>query len=199
MSELDFSEEFIAENKANLGQFMPKSHKSGPYTKSEKELRRNEVNRLHFEYGYSARTIADLMKISRNTINGDIDFLYGITVKNYDLVNPQTAVIKQLTKFEIQKTRLRESLDKTHVTSEKISIERLIFDIDSKIIHVRIKISESHYRVHEKATNWLNRHMQKNDVMGSYFPYFGTLHVSKNTRRRIKKLIAEDPYVKRAK
>ena len=193
------SEDFLKENKANLCQSVPKSHKPGPYTKSKKEIRRNEVFRLHFEYGYSARKIADLMKISRNTINGDIDFLYGITVKNYDLINPQTAVIKQLTKLEIQKTRLRESLDKTQNFSEKISIERLLFDIDSKIIHVRIKISESHYRVHELATNWLNRHMQKSDVMGSYFPYFGTLHVSKKTRRKINKIIDEDPYHKRLK
>ena len=186
--------EFYQENRNNLGQFMPKSHRRGPYSKSEKEIRRNEVCRLHFEYGYSARKIADLMKINRNTINGDIDFLYRITVKNYDLVNPTTAIIKQLTKLEIQKTRLRESLDKTQHSSERISIERLLFDIDSKIIHVRIKISESHYRVHEKATAWINRHMQKNDVMGSYFPYFGTLHVSKKTRKKINKIIDEDQY-----
>ena len=197
MSELSISEDFIKENKANLGQFAPKSHKPGPYTKSRKEFRRNEVCRLHFEYGYSARKIADLMKISRNTINGDVDFLYGITVKNYDLVNPATAIIKQLAKLEIQKTRLREFLDKTQHFSDKISIERLLFDIDSKIIHVRIKISESHYRVHQLATNWLNRHMQKNDVMGSYFPYFGTLHVSRKSRRKINKIIDKDQYRKR--
>ena len=197
MSELDISKDFIQENTPNLCQSVPKSHKPGPYTKSEKEIRRDEVCRLHFEYGYSARKIADLMKISRNTINGDIDFLYGITVKNYDLVNPTTAVIKQLAKLEIQKTRLREQLDKTQNHFERISIERLIFDIDSKIIHVRIKISESHYRVHEKATTWLNRHMQKNEVMERYFPYFGTLHVSAKTRKKINKIIDEDQYRKR--
>ena len=116
------SEDFIKENKPNLCQSMPKSHKPGPYTKSKKEIRRNEVFRLHFEYGYSARKIADLMKISRNTINGDIDFLYGNMVKNYDLINPKTAIIKQLTKLEIQKTRLREFLDKTPNHSERMTI-----------------------------------------------------------------------------
>ena len=51
---------------------MPKSHQRGPYTKQELENRRNEVYRLHFEYRYSVRKIAELMKINRNTINGDI-------------------------------------------------------------------------------------------------------------------------------
>ena len=98
------------------------------------------------------------MKINRNTINGDIDFLYGITLKNYNLVNPGTAIIKQITKLEIQKTRLREQLDKTPNHSDKMSIERLLFDIDSKLSFIRIKMSESHYRVHQLATSWLNRY-----------------------------------------
>ena len=137
------------------------------------------------------------MKMSRNTINGDIDFLYGNTVKNYNLVSPQTAVIKQLAKLEIQKTRLRESLDKTQNPSEKISIERLIFDIDSKLIHVRIKISESHYRVHELATAWLNRYAKNHQQPSRYFALFDTMQVSIKTRNKIKKLIAEDQHGKR--
>ena len=185
------------ETDADFGTNWPKSHQRGPYTISEKEKRRNEVNRLHFEYGYSARKIANLMKISRTTINGDIDFLYGNIVKNYDLLSPQTAVIKQLTKLDIQRTRLRESIDKTQNPLEKIQIERLLFDIDYKIILVRIKITESHHRVHEMATSWINRHMQENNVIGRYFPYFGTLHVSAKTRSKIKKLIAKDQHRKR--
>ena len=199
MSELSISADFIKENKANLCQSVPKSHRPGPYAKSEKEKRRDEVCRLHFEYGYSARKIADLMKMSRNTINGDIDFLYGNTVKNYNLVSPQTAVIKQLAKLEIQKTRLRESLDKTQNPSEKISIERLIFDIDSKLIHVRIKISESHYRVHEIATAWLNRYLKNHQQPSRYFALFDTMQVSTKTQKKIKKLISEDQHRKRSR
>ena len=43
------------ETTSDFGINWPKSHKRGPYSKSEKESRRNEVCRLHFEYGYSAR------------------------------------------------------------------------------------------------------------------------------------------------
>ena len=185
------------ENITDFGINWPKSHKRGPYTKSDKESRRNEVYRLHFDYGYSARKIADLMKINRNTINDDIDFLYGTIVKNYDLVNSGTAVIKQLAKLEIQKTRLREQLDKTQNHSEKISIERLLFDIDSKLIHVRIKISESSYRVHQHVATWLNKYARNHHQTGRYFAHFEITQVSAKTRSKIKKLIAEDPHRKR--
>ncbi len=80
MSELpQITSDFLDENK-KLCQSMPKSHKPGPYTKFEKETRRDEVYRLHFDYGYSARKIADLMKINQKTINADIDFLCRIIV-----------------------------------------------------------------------------------------------------------------------
>jgi len=192
MSDLYVSQDFIDQSRNNLGQSMPKSHKPGPYTKSEKEIRRDEVNRLHFEYGYSARKIADLMKINRNTINGDIDFLYGITIKNYNLVNPNTAVIKLLTKLEIQRTRLREQIDKTQNHSEKIAIERLLFEIDAKLIYVRIKMSESHYRVHQLASSWLNRYSKNHQQTSRYFAQFDVTRVSARTQKKIKKLIAAD-------
>jgi len=40
--------------------------KGGPYSKDEREKRQKEVFRLHFEYGYYATRIADLMKIKRS-------------------------------------------------------------------------------------------------------------------------------------
>ena len=59
----EISSEFIAQNQNDLGQFMPKPHQRGPYSKQELEQRRNEVYRLHFEYGYSARKITDMIRI----------------------------------------------------------------------------------------------------------------------------------------
>lgn len=70
MSEL-IPGEFLSEQ---LCQTMPK--KGGPYSQQSKKTRRGEVFKLHFDYGYSARKIAELMKINRNTINSDIGFLY---------------------------------------------------------------------------------------------------------------------------
>ena len=192
MNELSVPEDFIKENKANLGQFMPKSRKRGPYSKHDKLTRRSEVYRLHFEYGYSARRIAEMMKVNRNTINGDIQYLYGQVIKNYNMVDPRIAIIKQINKLEIQKTRLREQLDKTKNHSERISIERLLFDIDSKIIHIRIKISESNYQVHRMATKWLNDHLEKNQKEKRYLTLSDTSTVSISAYEKINKIIKEE-------
>ncbi len=100
--------------------------KGGPYTKQEIIDRKNEAYRLHFEYGYSARKIADLMKVNRNTINSDIDYWYSKIVDNTNEVDPSCAIMINIQRLDIQRSRLREQLDKTETFQEKLALERLI-------------------------------------------------------------------------
>ena len=93
MNEFEVSKEFLDEQKSNLRQFIPdkkskklKSHGRGPYSKREKELRREEVYRLHFDYNFSARKIADMMKIQRNTINSDLTYIYSKIVESKNII-----------------------------------------------------------------------------------------------------------------
>ena len=165
-----------------------------PDTKYETQARQDEVYRLYFDYGHSARKIADLMKINQKTINADIDFLCRIIVNNYNLLNSKTIVSKQLRRLEIQKTRLRESLDKTQKFSEKMAINKFLFDMDYKIMQIRIKITTSNYRVHELCTQWLNKFSKNHGQPSRYYRFFDTLQVSIETSNKIKKLIKEDPY-----
>ena len=84
--------------------------KGGPFTKNDQEKRRNEVYRLHFEYSYSAVKIAELMKVNRNTIHKDIQYWYAKIAKKHNIFNPEYTVIKNIQRFEIQRTRLENSL-----------------------------------------------------------------------------------------
>jgi len=84
-----------------------KIKKGGPYTKQEIMDRKNEVHRLHFEYGYSARKIADLMKVNRNTINGDIDYWYSKIAENFNMVDPLGSIMVNIQRLDIQRSRLR--------------------------------------------------------------------------------------------
>jgi len=59
-STLDVSQEFIESGKSLQSN---SKKRGGRYTKDEKLKRLDEVYRLHFEYGYSARKISELMKI----------------------------------------------------------------------------------------------------------------------------------------
>src|SRR5574338_502577 len=87
--DLNVSPEFIAEG---IKEIHRQHKKSGPYTKDEKIKRQNEVYKLHFEYGYSARRISEIMKINRNTINGDIRYWYAKASEKIDQVNTEYVI-----------------------------------------------------------------------------------------------------------
>jgi hypothetical protein len=124
--------EFIEENK----KINSKTHRNGgPYSRSERDKRRQEAYKLHFEYGYSARKISELMKINRNTINGDIDYWYSKIYKSTNIHNPDVVIVLNVQRLEIQRTRLREQLDKAESFQERLALERLIYEIDCKILH----------------------------------------------------------------
>lgn len=111
--------------------------KGGPYSKDDQESRRNEVHRLHFEFGYSARKIADVMKINRNTINSDMKYWYD-SIKEEVKENASELVIQQLGRLEAQRTRIIENMSDA---TDKIRYEKLLLDIDAKINNILLKIA----------------------------------------------------------
>jgi len=199
MSEIEVSNDFLEENKKNLTQFSPRPKKPGPYSTKEKESRRNEVYRLHFEYGYSARKIAELMKINRNTVNGDINYWYSKIIINSDLLNPEVAVIVALQRFEIQRSRLREQLDKAENFQEKLALERLMFDIDSKISYTNNKLSESTKKIWDWSMKNLNDWLKANKKTDRYLTLFDTIAVSAKAKEKLDKIIAEDRKTRHSK
>ena len=187
--ELNVSPEFIAEGiKDGHRQFK----KSGPHTKDEKIKRKNEVYKLHFEYGYSARKIAELMKINRNTINSDIQYWYAKTAEKVETADVEVLIINRIERLEIQRTRLREMLDKVEDFQQKITVERMLFDIEVKILQVNLKLVESNHRIHDMAVDVINRWMKENNHDARYLTYFDTMKVSDNAVKRIKRIIDED-------
>src|SRR3989338_1587237 len=85
--------------------------KGGPYTKDEQRKRRDEVYRLHFEYGYSARNIAEFLKINRGTINRDVMYWHANIVSKYSHMDPTRVVVGQVERLELQRTRLRKQIE----------------------------------------------------------------------------------------
>lgn len=145
--------------------------KGGPYSKADRQVRRKEVYRLHFEFGYSALKISELMKINRNTINGDIQFWYNKVVKNWNDSSPKFFVVRNVERLELQRTRLTEELARTKSLKEKLGIERMILDVESKISQTQLKLCGSDEKVHELATEWLNNWMKKNNRQDRYISY----------------------------
>jgi len=166
--------------------------KGGPYPKNEKEKRREKVYRLHFEYAYSARKIAEILKVNRGTINRDVDFCYSLVDKDTRGYDPEFLITENIEKLNIQKTRLRETLDSTTEFSEKISIEKLILQIESKIIQTRLKLVDSIDRVIDLTVERVNRVFEKNQIRGRVISTKEYSACSPKAQERIKKIMKED-------
>ncbi|MGQ0795139.1 MAG: hypothetical protein ACT4N5_03010 [Nitrosopumilaceae archaeon] len=149
----------------------------------------NEVYRLHFDYGYSARKIAELMKVNRHTIDGDLDYWYSRVTKHYNLFNPEHAVIFKLERMETQRTRLRDMLDRTQDISEKITIERLIFDLESKMINTDMRLTESIHRVHTNYTNMVNDYLKKHGHQERFMTFADLVSLPNKSHEKIKSII----------
>ena len=104
--------------------------KGGPYSKDEREKRQNEVFRLHFEFGYSAIKIADLMKINRNTINADIKYWYS-NRKEEIKQDSEDFILRQLGRLEAQRSRNIENIIEKKI--DDVKHEKLLLDIDKEI------------------------------------------------------------------
>ena len=187
-STLDVSQEFIESGKSLQSN---SKKRGGPYTRDEKIKRQNEVHRLHFEYGYSARKISDLMNINRNTINGDIDYWYAKIITT-NILDPEPSIVISIQRFNIQRSRLRENLDKAENFQQRHAIEKMIFDIDCKIINTQIKLADSMKRIYERNIDFLNDWLKENGKDDRYMTLFDRISVSKKAQQRISKIIKED-------
>ena len=78
---------------------LAQAKKGGPYPKSEKRKRLEEVYKLHFDYGYSARKIAEFLNINRGTINRDLMFLYADVAKKQEHFELHKAVLIKIESF----------------------------------------------------------------------------------------------------
>jgi len=122
-------------------EFKSKNKKGGPYSKKDRDSRIDEVCRLHFEYGYSANKISELMDVNRNTINSDIEQLYLTLESNWEKTTSVSLLQSHIESVLAQKRRLREALDNTEKFSEKLAIEKMILQVESKINQFQLRKS----------------------------------------------------------
>ena len=167
------------------------SKKGGPYSKQEQQKRRDEVFKLHFEYGYSATQIAEMLKINRNTINSDVSFLYSKLGDEMDNVTYGNWLDKQLARIESQRVRLRKELDNDITLQERLQVEKVILDLDSKISSLIIKISTSKQERWDKSTKFINNWMKKNGQKDRFMLFSDFLRIPEKSRKKIDELLNE--------
>ena len=190
MSELVHpSPDFIQENGKVVKQHIKKG---GPYSKPQRTKRRTEVFKLHFDYGYSSVEISEMMKVNRNTINSDINFWYGRLSKEWNSYDLDSWCMKQMHRMEMQRTRLMEQLQKQKDFHDKLAIEKMILDVDTKITQAVIKINTSQQEQHDYTVDALNYWAKKHKMDVSYVKSRDVSVVKGKTGEKINKLIKED-------
>lgn len=114
--------------------------KGGPYSKKEREDRRMQVYHLHFEENLSAVKIAEMLDVNRNTVNDDITFWYSQLSNALKSQDVGANIAKQIQRTDLQRERLLELLEEAKTIDEKIRIEKIISDIDSRMMQCFSKI-----------------------------------------------------------
>ena len=104
----------------------------GPYTIKEKEQRRLQVYKMHFEEKNSALTIAKTLEVNRNTINEDIKYWCAQIDSSGD-TDLISSLKRQVQRMELQRERLLDYLDEEKEVPSKIKLEKQISDIDYKL------------------------------------------------------------------
>jgi len=191
--EIPVTPDFIEENK-KLFQTIPNSKKGGPYPKHVKKERRDEVFKLHFDYGYSARKIADMMKISRNTISSDIRYCYSKIQKEDSSLTTEGYLSKLLYRLELQRTRCIENMEKMDDSDDTSAFEKMIFDIDCKLSQIILKFQTSNQSLFDSSMKILNDWLEKKGYKERYFLWGDAIRVSSHTFEKIEELLKLHKY-----
>jgi len=130
-----------------VSQIPSEEKRGGPYTQQEQEQRRVKVYELYFEKGHSALRIAETLGVNRNTINSDIKYWYTQIRAQIGGQNVGVIVLKEIERLEIQRKRLLEQLEKQTDFASRVALEKMIFEIDSKIAGFASKLAEQNISV----------------------------------------------------
>lgn len=169
-SDINLKQDHLDEDKqSNSDLVKPRRNprnKFAPYTQSQRRLRRSEVYKLHFEHGMPATRIAEIMKVDRNTINNDLKVLYQKALNDYnpDNMSLDEIVEKQLVRLETQRDRLGLYLCDVKDINSKISIERLIADVDFKLIGAIEKVNHNSSRFLDEILKGVNKMAEINNI-----------------------------------
>jgi len=149
-----------------------------------------EVYKLHFERGVPATRIAELIKVDRNTINNDLKLLYNEALNDYNPsgISLDDLLQKQLVRLESQRDRLGLYLSDAKDINTKIALERLISDIDFKLLVAVDKVNHNVSRFWGEIIKELNKLAENEKFSRRYTSIFELRKISIDSRKSLNKL-----------
>ena len=137
-----------------------------------------------------ATRISELMKVDRNTINNDLKFLYRKALSDYNLENMSLEDIleKQLVRLETQRDRLGIYLSDAKDVTNKVTIERLIADIDFRVLTAVEKINHNTVQFYDEIIKSVNKIAENKKLDVRFTSLFELREISIDSRISLNKL-----------
>ena len=170
----------------------------GPYSTAQRDARRAEVYRLHIELGYPITRIAALMNVNPNTISSDVNVLYRRLKGELGNLDLDSWLLKQIQRLEIQRVRMHEELKNAMSLSDKMAIEKMLLDIDSKILQTVTKVYSATIEGYEQGIKNVNRHYESEKIDRRIVTTNTILTASADAQQKIWKIITEDQNKRKA-
>jgi len=166
--------------------------RGGPYSKKQRSERREKAFKLHFELGYPATKIAQKLNVNRNTIQSDIEYLYSKLFKKSEKFDARVMFMRQLARLESQRTRFLEELENETNFQKHQYLEKMILEIDSRIINFSIKLDSLRTHLFDYSLKIMNAIAEKNNLKTRYISEFKLNKTSTKTYEKISKLLDND-------
>jgi len=164
----------------------------GPYSISDRHKRRQEVFRLYFEKGCNSTKIAEILQINRHTISSDIQCGYEQLKKTWTKYDLESIGVRQFQRHESQRLRLEERLEVADNDRDRMTYEKLIFDIDKEIPNLFHKITNTQDMLYYHITKHMNMLSEKNNLGMGFVCMQDMFRVSPETAEKVNKLLDED-------
>ncbi len=164
--------------------------KGGPYSEKERRIRRERVADLFFDRGFSAITISRMLNVNRNTINRDLDYCYTQLKKENDDFDSFTICMTQFHRMHIQRTRFVDLLHKELELKDRFTLEKMLSDIDNKIMQAALKIQANSENIEKFGINHFNSLAKEQHLaIRATFPLRA---VSVEAFEKLEKIVEED-------
>jgi len=118
-----------------------------------------------------------------------LKILYNKAIRDYTSdMSFDDVINKQLLRLETQRDRLLLDLCDSKDINSKITIERLIADIDFKIIGLMERLNQNIVQLNEKLVQYLNKAAKDEKMKTRYTNLFEMYRISLDTRQDLDKL-----------
>jgi hypothetical protein len=144
---------------------------------------------LHFEQGFPASKIAEVMRINRHTIEGDVQFWYGKLAAKWERTDISGLMQNQVTRLEVQRGRLIEYLNgKEAGLEQKLSIERLLLDVDNRLSQI---LTNAYYkgRMNDVAVWAMNYYAEREKLPERWVDKYRLMRVTPMQHEAITKIL----------